>query len=509
MEGKDSFILSLDEGTSSAKAFIINKKGSIISSGHCPFTQYYPRPGWVEHNPNEIWAAQKRAINTALETAKITPPQIESIGITNQRETTILWEKKTGRPIYNAIVWQDRRTSEVIDSFDRDTKDLIKERTGLIPDAYFSASKIQWILNHVPNAEQKARKGEILFGTIDSYLLYKLTNGRIHATDHSNASRTMLYNINKVEWDTDLLELFKIPRTMLPQIQESTMILGETTDTLFARNIPISGLIGDQQAALFGQRCFQKGMVKNTFGTGNFLLMNIGSEPITSKNLLTTIAWVLNGQVTYALEGSVFITGAAVQWLKEIGIIDDTEMIGQIAKKAIDNQGVYFVPAFAGLGTPHWDQYARGTIIGLTRGTTKEILIRAGLESICYSSQDILEHMQNDSSMTIKKILVDGGGTTNEFLLQFHANISRIPVIRPVQTETTAMGAAFIAGLAVDYWQDITEIENLTIPSASYHPSMVKEHSDALYHGWKKAVLHSKGWKKELDLCGLNTDDQL
>lgn len=502
MKQKDTFILTLDEGTSSAKAFIFDKKGKSIGSGQCTFNQYYPQPGWVEQNPLEIWTAQRKAIKHALNQANIKPDQIESIGITNQRETTVLWEKKTGKPIHNAIVWQDRRTSDIIESFDQESKDFIKKRSGLIPDAYFSASKIQWMLEHIPDAKKRAKNGELLFGTIDSYLLYKLTDGRIHATDHSNACRTMLYNIKSLNWDTDLLELFNIPQSILPVIKDSSTVYGETSGKILGENITISGCTGDQQAALFGQRCFHKGMVKNTFGTGNFLLMNTGSTPITSKNLLTTIAWVINGHPSYALEGSVFVTGAAVQWLKDIGLIDDIDAIGHIARSAPHNQGVYFIPAFAGLGAPYWDQYARGTIIGITQGTKKEILVRAALESICYLSQDILEEMQHDSETSIKEIHVDGGGATNDFLLQYHSDISRKTVIKPSQEHTTALGAAFLAGLSIDYWEDINELADLCTPSSSFKPIMDERASERLYNGWKKAVMHSKDWQKELDQIG-------
>ena len=499
---KEKFILTLDEGTSTAKAFIFNKKGNAISSVQCTFDQYYPKPGWVEQNPLEIWIAQRKAIKSAMNQANIKPDQIESIGITNQRETTVLWEKKTGKPIHNAIVWQDRRTSDIIESFDQESKDFIKNRSGLIPDAYFSASKIQWMLEHIPDAKKRAKNGELLFGTIDSYLLYKLTDGRIHATDHSNACRTMLYNINSLQWDTELLELFKIPACILPEINDSSSVYGETSENILREKITISGCAGDQQAALFGQRCFHEGMVKNTFGTGNFLLMNTGSTPVRSKNLLTTIAWVINGHPSYALEGSVFVTGAAVQWLKDIGLIDDIDSIGHIARSVPYNQGVYFIPAFAGLGAPYWDQYARGTIIGITQGTKKGILIRAALESICYLSQDILEEMQDDSGISIKDIHVDGGGTTNEFLLQYHADISNKTIMKPSQEHTTALGAAFLAGLSVDYWENINELADLSIASSTFKPNMDNHTRERLYNGWKKAIMHSKDWKKELDQCG-------
>jgi len=499
MEQEERYILTLDEGTSSAKAFIFDKTGKTISSGQHMFPQYYSQPGWVEHNPMEIWTAQRKAIKEAMGQANIQVEELESIGITNQRETTVIWKKKTGKPIHNAIVWQDRRTSDIIDSLDPTIKQLIKTKSGLIPDAYFSASKIQWMLDHDPDARKQAENGELLFGTIDTFLLYHLTDGKVHATDHSNASRTMLYDINKLRWDDELLEIFKIPENILPTIEDSSTIYGSTSEKTFGKKITISGCAGDQQAALFGQRCFKKGMVKNTFGTGNFLLMNTGSKPVGSTNILTTVAWVIDGQPTYSLEGSIFVTGAAVQWLKDIGIINDIDSISSIAMSEPDNQGVYFIPAFVGLGAPYWDQYARGTIIGITRGTTKEILVRAALESICYSSQDIIEEMQNDSGIPITHVHVDGGGTTNDFLLQHHADISRKSIIKPYQEHTTALGAAFLAGLSTNYWENIDEITQLDIPSITFEPLMPQRTSNILYEGWKKAVSHSKEWARELD----------
>lgn len=498
---KDTFILAIDEGTSSAKAFIFNENGKIIGKGQQSFKQYYPKPGFVEHDPLEIWQAQQNAIRQALQTSKISAKNLAAIGITNQRETTILWDRKTGKPIYYAIVWQDRRTANFIDHLDEETKTMIKEKTGLTPDAYFSASKIKWLLDNIPNTRHKAEQGELLFGTVDTFLLYHLTGGRVHATDYTNASRTMLYDIHHLQWDEELLHLFNIPEAILPEVKESSGTYGTTAADLFESSVTISGCAGDQQAALFGQSCYEPGMVKNTFGTGNFILMNTGVNPVMSPNLLTTIAWVLDGQVTYALEGSVFITGAGIQWLISIGLVTDVNDIETLAMSVPTTEGVYFVPAFVGLGAPYWDQYARGTIVGLTRGTGKAVLARAALESIGYLSQDVLHEMEKDSHIPVKEIRVDGGAAVNDFLLQFHADIAGIPVIRPLQVETTALGAAYLAGLSVDYWQDMDELQELWKNEKTYHPTMTNEKRNFYYAGWKKAVTRAQGWSRELAQC--------
>ena len=507
MKKDEKYIMALDEGTSSAKTCIFNHLGQMIGKGQIDLNQYYPKPGWVEQDPEEILNAQKKSINIALDNAGIAYPQIASIGITNQRETTVLWDKKTGKSIYNAIVWQDRRTSSTIDDLNEDNKNMIKEKTGLIPDAYFSASKIKWLLDNISNLRKKAENNEVLFGTIDSFLIYQLTGGVIHATDCSNASRTMLYNINNLEWDDELLELFKIPKNILPTVMESSELYGQTSKHFFKREIPISGCAGDQQAALFGQACYQPGMVKNTYGTGNFILMNTGKKPYQSKNLLTTIAWSINGETTYALEGSVFITGAAVKWMESMQIINDIDNIGSLALSIECNEGVYFVPAFVGLGAPYWDPYARGTIIGITQKSGKEVFARAALESIGYLSQDVLDEMKKDFKTEINEIRVDGGGSQNRFLMQFQADISGNKVTIPTISDTTALGVAFLAGLSVGFWEDQRQLESIWSSDKSFHPSITNKKRKINYEGWKKAVARSKGWVKELKDVGFVEDE--
>ncbi|NJE07317.1 glycerol kinase GlpK [Thermococcus sp. M39] len=488
----DKFILSLDEGTTSARAIIFDKESNILGVGQYEFPQYYPKPGWVEHNPEEIWDAQLRAIKTALEKAKIIPEQIATIGVTNQRETTIIWDKD-GKPVYNAIVWQCRRTAEMIEDIKRNYGEMIKEKTGLVPDAYFSASKIKWLLDNVPGLREKAQKGEVMFGTIDTFLIYKLTGK--HVTDYSNASRTMLFNIKKLEWDEDLLEIFGIPDAILPEVKESSEIYGYTKKELFGVEIPVSGDAGDQQAALFGQACFDEGMVKATYGTGNFILVNTGDKIKYSQNLLTTIAWGLNGKVSYALEGSVFITGAAVQWLRDgLKIINSAAETEELASKLASNDGVYFVPAFVGLGAPYWDQFARGLIIGITRGTTREHFARATLEAIAYLTKDVIDEMEKE--VPIKELRVDGGATKNNFLMQFQADILGKTVIRPVVQETTALGAAYLAGLAVGYWESLEEIGELWKVEKVFEPKMNEKERGKLYKGWKEAVKRALGWAR-------------
>ncbi|ALM74245.1 glycerol kinase GlpK [Thermococcus barophilus] len=490
----DKFILSLDEGTTSARAIIFDKESSILGVGQYEFPQYYPKPGWVEHNPEEIWDAQLRAIKTALKNAKITPEQIAAMGVTNQRETTIIWDKN-GKPVYNAIVWQCRRTAEMIEDIKRNYGEMIREKTGLVPDAYFSASKIKWLLDNVPGLREKAQKGEVMFGTVDTFLIYKLTGK--HVTDYSNASRTMLFNIKKLEWDEELLEIFGIPDAILPEVKESSEIYGYTKKELFGVEIPVSGDAGDQQAALFGQACFDEGMVKATYGTGNFILVNTGDKIKYSQNLLTTIAWGLNGNISYALEGSVFITGAAVQWLRDgLKIINSAAETEELASKLASNDGVYFVPAFVGLGAPYWDQFARGLIIGITRGTTREHFARATLEAIAYLTKDVIDEMEKE--VPIKELRVDGGATKNNFLMQFQADILGKTVIRPVVQETTALGAAYLAGLAVGYWESLEEIGELWKVEKVFEPKMNEKEREKLYRGWKEAVKRALGWARIL-----------
>ena len=488
----ERFILSLDEGTTSARAIIFDRESNVLGIGQYEFPQHYPKPGWVEHDPEEIWEAQLRAIKTAIGNAKIEPGQIAAIGVTNQRETTIVWDRK-GKPLYNAIVWQCRRTAEMVEEIKREYGDVIKEKTGLVPDAYFSASKLKWLLDNVPGLREKAEKGEVLFGTVDTFLIYRLTGE--HVTDYSNASRTMLFNIRKLDWDDELLELFGIPEGLLPEVRESSEVYGYTRRELLGAEIPVSGDAGDQQAALFGQAAFETGMVKATYGTGNFILVNTGKTVRYSENLLTTIAWGLNGKVSYALEGSVFVTGAAVHWLRDgIKIIKHASETEELAKRLESNEGVYFVPAFVGLGAPYWDQFARGLIIGITRGTGREHLARATLEAIAYLTRDVIEEMEK--LVGIKELRVDGGATANDFLMQFQADILNRRVVRPVVKETTALGAAYLAGLAVDYWESLDEIRDLWKAEKVFEPKMDEETRKKLYRGWKEAVKRAMGWAK-------------
>lgn len=498
---EDKYILSLDEGTTSARAIIWDKESRLLGIGQYEFLQHYPKPGWVEHDPEEIWEAQVNAWKTALQRANLDPKNIAAIGVTNQRETTILWDKKTGKPVHNAIVWQCRRTAKIVDWLRKEYEDVITEKTGLVPDSYFSGPKIKWLLDNVSGLKERAKKGEILFGTIDTFLMWRLTGGKVHIIDYSNASRTMIFNIGKLQWDRDLLEVLGIPEEILPEPRPSSdkEIYGYTDEKVFGAEIPISGDAGDQQAALFGQACFDPGMVKNTYGTGNFLLVNIGKKIVRSKRgLLTTIAWGLEkNNVYYALEGSIFITGAAVQWLRDnlklIRTADETE---KYAKMVEGTDGVYFVPAFVGLGAPYWDQYARGLIIGITRSTRIEHIIRATLESIAYQTRDVVEAMEKDMNFLIKEIRVDGGAAKNDWLMQFQADILDRKVIRPVVFETTALGAAYLAGLAIGYWESIEEIRKLWRVDKIFEPRMSKEEREKLYNGWKRAVEKCLGWAK-------------
>jgi len=485
------YILSFDQGTTSSRAIIFNKTGSIIASAQKEFTQIFPQPGWVEHDANEIWSTQIGVAAEAVSKAGLGVKEIAAIGITNQRETTVVWDKTTGQPIHNAIVWQDRRTADYCDSLKAEGHaDSIQQKTGLIIDAYFSATKLKWILDNVEGARDKAEKGDLLFGTIDSWLVWKLTNGLVHVTDVSNASRTMLFNIHTLNWDTDLLQLFNIPVAVLPEVKSSSEIYGHTQHMLAAHSIPIAGIAGDQQAALFGQQCTHPGMVKNTYGTGCFMLMNTGTLPVTSKNnLLTTIAWQINGVTEYALEGSVFIAGAVVQWLRDgLKIIRTAAEVETLASSVLTTDGVYIVPAFAGLGAPYWNQHARGTIVGITRGTTNCHIARAALESIAYQTMDLLKAMEADSGISIKELRVDGGATANNLLMQFQSDLLQTKVIRPITIETTALGAAYLAGLAVGYWWDTNEIQELWQQESTFIPLMSIDKKNELAAGWSKAV---------------------
>ena len=487
----EKYILALDQGTSSSRAIVFDQNGQTKAVSQKEFTQIFPKPGWVEHNPMEIWSSQAAVIAEAITSIDINGLNIAAIGITNQRETTIVWDAETGEPVYNAIVWQDRRTSEYCDSLKRDGRtDLIRSKTGLIIDAYFSATKIRWILENVPGARQKAEEGRLRFGTVDTWLIWMLTRGEVHVTDVSNASRTMLFNIHSLEWDKELLELMNIPASMMPQVKSSSEVYGYTKTTLFAHEVPIAGIAGDQQAALFGQMCTEPGSVKNTYGTGCFLLMNSGERPIMSQNnLLTTIAWKIGDTVNYALEGSIFVAGSVVQWLRDgLGIIKSSSEVEALAASVPDNGGVYFVPALTGLGAPHWDQYAQGSIYGLSRGSTAAHIARAALEGIAFQTMDIVNAMQKDAGVTLKELKVDGGASRNNLLMQFQADVLGTSVIRPTVTETTALGAAYLAGLAVGYWESIEHIKKQWGVEKEFQPSAAPETVAALKDGWNDAI---------------------
>ncbi|MBS4066518.1 MAG: glycerol kinase GlpK [Chitinophagaceae bacterium] len=486
-----SYILSLDQGTTSSRAIVFDKNGSIISVAQKEFRQIFPQPGWVEHDPEEIWSTQLGVAAEAITKAGLTAEHIHAIGITNQRETTVVWERSTGKPIYNAIVWQDRRTADFCDELKRKNLHiLIQKRTGLVVDAYFSATKIKWILDNVEGARTKAEKGELCFGTVDTWLLWNLTKGQVHATDVSNASRTMLMNLETLQWDGELQKIFDVPGNMLPQIRSSSEVYGTTQNILTAKNIPIAGIAGDQQSALFGQLCTQPGMVKNTYGTGCFMLMNTGEKLIHShNNLLTTVAWKINGKTEYALEGSVFIAGAVVQWLRDgLGIIRSSSEVETLAATVKDSEGVYIVPAFAGLGAPYWNQHARGAMVGLTRGTTAAHIAKASLDSIAYQTTDVLKAMEADAGIEIKELRVDGGATVNNTLMQFQSDVLNTIVVRPKVTETTALGAAYLAGLSTGYWNSIDELQQQWQVDRKFESSMTDETRTALYNGWLKAV---------------------
>ncbi|WP_409035052.1 glycerol kinase GlpK [Mucilaginibacter sp. X4EP1] len=494
---EDGYILALDQGTTSSRAIVFDHKGQIRSVAQKEFTQIFPQPGWVEHDPDEIWSTQAGVAAEATVKMGINGKNIRAIGITNQRETTIVWNRETGQPVYNAIVWQDRRTAAFCDQLKKDgLSELIRSKTGLVIDAYFSASKINWILNNIEGAKELAKQGKLAFGTVDSWLVWKFTRGNVHVTDVTNASRTMLYNVRTQQWDSELLSIFDIPASMLPQVKQSSEIYGETVTTIFASKIPIAGIAGDQQAALFGQMCMDKGMVKNTYGTGCFMLMNIGDNFIESKNnLLTTIAWKINGKIQYAFEGSIFIGGAVVQWLRDgLGVIKTSAEVEQLALSVPDTGGVYFVPAFAGLGAPYWDPDARGTIVGITRGTTAGHIARAAIQSIAYQTVDVLKAMEVDAGLNIKELRVDGGATANNLLMQFQANLLNCKVIRPRIVETTALGAAYLAGLAVGYWKNIEEIQQQWQSERNFIPDAdVSKVQEALF-GWERAVFAAQSW---------------
>ena len=494
------YVMAFDAGTTSNRCILFDIQGRIMSVAQKEFRQYYPKPGWVEHDAGEIWSTQIEVAREAMANIHATAADIAAIGITNQRETVVVWDRESGEPVTRAIVWQCRRTSEYADKLREDGyTDLIREKTGLIPDAYFSATKLRWILENVPGARERAEKGDLLFGTIDTWLMWKLSGGAVHATDYSNASRTMLYNIRELRWDPEILSIMDIPESMLPEVKSSSGLFGYADPQILGAPIPIAGAAGDQQAALFGQTCFEKGEVKNTYGTGCFMLMNTGETPVFSENgLVTTIAWGLDGKVNYALEGSIFVAGAALQWLRdEMGLIDSAPDSEYLAKKVKDTNGCYVVPAFTGLGAPHWDQYARGTIVGLTRGCNRYHIIRATLDSLAYQVNDVLKSMRADSGLPVPSLKVDGGASANNYLMQMQADIIDAPVLRPSCVETTAMGAAYLAGLAVGFWSDRSEVVRNWSVDRVFRPGITEDARKKLIRGWEKAVRCAYGWAKE------------
>ncbi|MEC0346584.1 glycerol kinase GlpK [Peribacillus frigoritolerans] len=495
----EKYILSLDQGTTSSRAILFNEKGEIVHSSQKEFTQHFPKPGWVEHNANEIWGSILAVIAGVLSESGVKPEQIAGIGITNQRETAVVWDKETGAPVYNAIVWQSRQTSGICDELkEKGLNDLFRDKTGLLIDAYFSGTKVKWILDNVEGARQKADEGKLLFGTIDTWLIWKLSGGKAHVTDYSNASRTLMYNIHELKWDEELLEILTVPKSMLPEVRPSSEEYARTIDYhFFGQSIPIAGAAGDQQAALFGQACFNEGMAKNTYGTGCFMLMNTGTKAVSSEHgLLTTLAWGLNGKVEYALEGSIFVAGSAIQWLRDgLRMLHDAKDSEAYAERVESTDGVYVVPAFVGLGTPYWDSEVRGAVFGLTRGTSKEHFIRATLESLAYQTKDVLDAMEADSGIELQTLRVDGGAVKNDFLMQFQSDLLRVPVQRPTINETTALGAAYLAGLAVGYWKDQEEISRQWAVDKTFEPSMEEQESEKLYEGWKKAVHAAMAFK--------------
>ena len=495
------FVMALDQGTTSSRAILFDRTGAIVAADQYEFPQYFPKPGWVEHDPLELWESQLRAARGVLEKAGVSASDVAAVGITNQRETALVWDRATGEPIHAAVVWQSRQTADICDELrSRGLEDEVRARTGLVIDAYFSATKIRFILDAVPGAQERAQRGELAFGTVDSWLVHKLTKGRVHATEYSNASRTMIYNIHQRDWDDLLLRELRVPREMLPEVRDTSGVFGSVDPEWLGAEIPISGIAGDQQAALFGQGCFSAGAVKNTYGTGCFLLMNTAEEAVTSKTgLLTTIAWGIDGRVDYALEGSIFVAGAAVQWLRDgLGLVADAAETQAAAESVADTGGVYLVPAFVGLGAPYWDQRARGTIVGITRGTTREHLIRATLESIGYQTRDVVDCVARDSGLHLGELRVDGGACQNDFLMQFQADLLGVAVRRPPVLEVTALGAAALAGLAVGYWSDRAQLEDAAVKGATvFEPAMEADRRAALYAGWKRAVERSMGWEGE------------
>ena len=496
---EQKYILALDQGTTSSRALVVNRQGAICGVAQKEFQQIFPKSGWVEHAPEEIWSSQASVAAEAVARLNITGQQIAAIGITNQRETAIVWDRATGKPVYNAIVWQDRRTSGFCDELKASGHaETIQQKTGLVLDAYFSATKVKWILDHVAGARERAERGELAFGTVDAWLVWRLTQGRVHATDMSNASRTLLFNIHELTWDKALCDLFEVPMAMLPEVKSCSEAFGLADAAFLGSRIPIAGIAGDQQAALFGQMCTQEGMIKNTYGTGCFIVMNTGDTPRLSRNnLLTTVAWKLGDKVTYALEGSIFIAGAVVQWLRDgLGFITESEQVEALANSVVDNGGVYLVPAFAGLGAPYWDQYARGAVFGMTRGTTHAHIARASLESIAFQTKDVLDAMAEDAGIPITELRVDGGASVNDSLMAFQADLTQVKVIRPEVLETTAMGAAFFAGLAVGYWKDLAEIQEIWKKGAQFESHMPPETREELLKNWHKAVDRARDWDR-------------
>lgn len=490
-------ILALDQGTTSSRAILFRRDGRSVIQRNEEFDQIYPQPGWVEHKPDQIWQTQVNVAKYVLESGVGSRNDVAAIGVTNQRETTVIWERETGKPVHNAIVWQDRRTANYCDQLrEAGWEDAIREKTGLVIDAYFSGTKIKWLLDNVDGLRERARRGELCFGTIDSYLVYKLTGGKVHITDYTNASRTLLFNIKTLQWDDDILKEFNIPREILPEVRSSSEVYGRADPSILGLDIPIAGIAGDQQAATFGQACFTRGMAKQTYGTGSFMLMNIGEEPTASKNgLLTTIAWGLGGKVTYALEGAIFVTGAAIQWLRDgLRIIENAAESEQLASSVESTGGVYLVPAFVGLGAPYWDSYARGTIVGITRGTGRAEIARAALEAVAYQTRDVLDVMQTDTGIELTELRVDGGMVSNDLLMQFQSDIVGKPVERPEVAETTALGAAYLAGLAVGFWNDQQDIAQNWQLDRLFEPQMDEEQRERLYRGWKRAVERSRDW---------------
>ncbi|MBI3976826.1 MAG: glycerol kinase GlpK [Chloroflexi bacterium] len=495
---KASYVLALDQGTTGSAVILFNHDGAAVATAEREIRQTYPRPGWVEHDPAEIFQSVLQTAREVLDAAGVAADQVAAIGITNQRETTVVWDRATGEPVHNAIVWQCRRTADLCEDLKRaGAEDLIRERSGLVVDAYFSGPKVRWILDHIPDGQARAEAGDLAFGTVDSWLVWQLTGGAAHVTDYSNASRTMLFNLHTLQWDPDLLRLLNVPPAMLPRVRPSSAVYGRTRSGLFAgAAIPIAGIAGDQQAALFGQGCHRPGMAKNTYGTGSFLLLNTGARPVrSSRGLLTTVAWGLGDRVEYALEGSIFITGAAVQWLRDgLGLIGTAAEVEALAGQVADTGGVYFVPAFVGLGAPYWDMYARGAIVGLTRGTTRAHLARATLEAIAYQTRDVLLAMQADAGLPLATLRVDGGGSVNRLLMQLQSDILGVPLEKPVVSETTALGAAYLAGLAVGYWADLADVARCWLLDRRYEPQMADPHREQLYAGWGRAVERARGW---------------